>query len=257
MDVGSVIEWFFSLDWITLGLIALVGMGGGFVQRVSGFGLGIFVMLFLPYLTPEIAIAATVSCLFSCGTSTYNAVKYIKKVNFKLISPVLIASMLILPIAVYFSAEMPQRTFEYILGAVLIVLSIYFIFFNEKIKMRRSTKNGIISGGLGGVLNGLFSTGGPPVVLYLSQVANDNMEYFAGIQFYFCVTNIFATVLRAFNGLVTKQAIIMAAFGFIGCMIGDAVGSLVFDRLNAKKLKFIIYIGMIISGVLMIIKEYI
>lgn len=242
-----------EINWLYAALIAIVGFGGGFVQRVSGFGLGIFVMLFLPYLTPEIAIAATISCLFSCGTSTYNAIKYIKKVNIKLILPVLLASMCILPVAVYFSASMPQRTFEYILGSALIVLSVYFLFFNEKIKMGKSVKNGIISGGLGGTLNGLFSTGGPPVVLYLSQVANSNIEYFSAIQFYFAVTNIFATVLRAFNGLVTKQALVMAAIGFIGCMAGDLLGNLVFDKLDGKKLKLIIYIGMIISGVLMII----
>jgi uncharacterized membrane protein YfcA len=81
LDFYDVIEYFSTLDYTKLLLIALVGFGGGFVQRVSGFGLGIFVMLFLPYLTPEIAMAATISCLFSCGTSTYNAVKYIKKVN--------------------------------------------------------------------------------------------------------------------------------------------------------------------------------
>lgn len=242
-----------DINWLNAGLIALVGMGGGFVQRVSGFGLGIFVMLFLPYLTPEIAIAVTISTLFSCGTSTYNAVKYIKKVNFKLILPVLISAMVVLPVAIRFSAIMPKRVFEYILGAVLILLSIYFLFFNQKIKMGKSVKNGIISGTLGGALNGLFSTGGPPVVLYLSQVASDNTEYFAGIQFYFAVANIFAVILRAINGLVTLESIIMAVIGFIGCMAGDMIGNLVFDRLDGKKLKQIIYIAMIVSGILMIV----
>lgn len=242
-----------EIDIIKLILIAVVGMGGGFVQRVSGFGLGIFVMLFLPYLTPKIAIAVTISTLFSCGTSTYNAVKYIKKVNFKLILPVLISAMVVLPVAIRFSAVMPKRVFEYILGAVLILLSIYFLFFNQKIKMGKSVKNGIISGFLGGALNGLFSTGGPPVVLYLSQVASDNTEYFAGIQFYFAVANIFAVILRAINGLVTIESLIMAVIGFIGCIAGDMIGNLVFDRLDGKKLKQIIYIAMIVSGILMIV----
>ena len=39
-------------------LIILVSVGGGFVQRVSGFGLGIFVMLFFPYLLPGYAMGA-------------------------------------------------------------------------------------------------------------------------------------------------------------------------------------------------------
>ena len=39
----------------------------------------------------------------------------------------------------------------------------------------------------------------------------------------------------------------------VGCLLGDFIGKKVFDKLNAKKLKMIIYIGMIISGALMII----
>ena len=49
------------MEILQIVLLILVGMGAGFVQRVSGFGLGIFAMLFLPYLTPDIASAATIS----------------------------------------------------------------------------------------------------------------------------------------------------------------------------------------------------
>jgi uncharacterized membrane protein YfcA len=40
--------------------------------------------------------------------------------------------------------------------------------------------------------------------------------------------------------------------GIIGCIGGDLLGRKVFDKLDAKKLKYVIYIGMIISGVLML-----
>ena len=43
-----------------------------------------------------------------------------------------------------------------------------------------------------------------------------------------------------------------AAVGFIGCLAGDYLGRKVFDKLDAQKLKYVIYIGMIISGVLML-----
>lgn len=56
---------------VTAILLLMVGFGAGFIQRVSGFGLGIFAMLFLPYLMAEPKAATAVSCLFSCGTNTY------------------------------------------------------------------------------------------------------------------------------------------------------------------------------------------
>lgn len=59
--------------------LVIIGIGAGFVQRVSGFGLGIFAMMFLPHFMPSHTAAATISTLFSCVTSTYNAVRHRKK----------------------------------------------------------------------------------------------------------------------------------------------------------------------------------
>lgn len=234
-------------------LLALIGLGGGFIQRVSGFGLGIFVMLFLPHFLPSHTAAATISCLFSCGTSTYNAIKYRKNIPIKTVLPLLIAAGITIPIAVCFAVWVPKSFFEVLLGAVLILLSLYFLFFSKRISIKPTVVNGLLAGGIGGALNGLFSTGGPPIVLYLTHATDNNMAYFAAIQFYFSLTNIYATAMRAVSGAITAEILIYAAIGVIGCMVGDSLGKLVFDKLNAEKLKLIIYIGMIISGILMII----
>lgn len=233
-------------------LIALVGVGASFVQRVSGFGLGIFAMLFLPHLLPTSVAAATVSCLFSCGTSTYNAIKYRKDTPYKTILPVLLSALVVIPIAVYFASFVSDRIFEILLGSALILLSIYFLLFDNKIKFKPNGFKGALCGALGGALNGLFSTGGPPVVLYMTHATNENKKYFAGLQFYFCVTNIYATVMRAINGLVTLALLLYALIGMAGCLLGDFIGKKVFDKIDGKKLKIIIYVAMIISGILMI-----
>lgn len=232
--------------------LILVGFGAAFVQRVSGFGLGIFAMMFLPHFLPSHTAAATISCLFSCYTTTVNSIKYRKKVSYKIAIPMLAAALISIPIAVYFSAKVEAHLFKILLGSVLIILSIYFLFFNKKIKIKPTPVNGVIAGTLGGALNGLFSTGGPPAVLYLTSAASDNLTYFATIQFYFCLTNFYATGSRAISGLISVDLLIYAAVGIIGCIAGDFLGTKVFNKLDAKKLKYVIYIGMIISGILML-----
>ncbi len=232
--------------------LILVGIGAAFVQRVSGFGLGIFAMMFLPHLLPSNTAAATISCLFSCCITAYNTIKYHKSISFRTALPMLAAAIVSIPIAVYFAAMVSDNIFKILLGSMLILLSLYFLFFNKKIKIKPTPINGVIAGALGGVLNGLFSTGGPPAVLYLTSATPDNITYFATIQFYFCLTNVYATATRAISGLVTWELILYAAIGFIGCLIGDTIGKLVFDKLDAKKLKAVIYIAMIISGIVML-----
>lgn len=164
----------------------------------------------------------------------------------------LAAALISIPIAVYFAAKVSADIFKILLGSVLVILSIYFLFFNKKIKIKPTIPNGIIAGTLGGALNGLFSTGGPPAVLYLTNATPDNITYFATIQFYFCLTNIYATANRAISGLITWELLLYAAVGIIGCIGGDFLGGKIFNKLDAQKMKYVIYIGMIISGILML-----
>lgn len=241
------------IDLLVALLVMLIGTGASFVQRVSGFGLGIFAMLFLPHVLPTSVAAATVSCLFSCGTSTYNAVKYRRDTPYKTVLPVLIAALISIPVAVRFATSVPERSMEIILGAVLILLSLYFLLLNGKIRFTPTVFKGLLCGALGGTLNGLLSTGGPPVVLYMTHAAKENKPYFAALQFYFCITNLYATAMRALNGLVSADLLVYALIGMLGCMLGDLIGKRVFDRLDGKKLKTVIYIAMIASGVLMIV----
>lgn len=242
-----------QIEPIHILLLLLIGTGAGFIQRVSGFGLGIFAMLFLPHFLPTHTAAATIACFLSCGTSTYNAVKHRKNIPFRTILPLLLAAFVMIPLAVRFSAWLPGAAFKIILGVVLIGLSVYFLFFDHRVHMRPTVTNGLLAGGIGGTLNGLFSTGGPPIVLYLTHATADKTAYFAGIQFYFALTNIYAAVFRVLNGAVTADLLVHTAIGMLGCMAGDTLGRLVFDKLDGAKLKRIIYIGMIVSGVLMIV----
>lgn len=239
------------MDWLHGIFLILIGFGAGFVQRVSGFGLGIFSMMFLPHFLPTHTAAAAISCMFSCVTSTVNAVRYRKDVAFKTALPMTLAALVTIPVAVYFSASISSKFFEILLGVVLILLSLYFLFFNKSLTIRPKVTGGLLTGAISGILNGLFSTGGPPAVLYLTCATNSNIAYFATIQFFFCFTNLYATVMRIFSGDITGMVLLYFLVGVIGCITGDFVGGKVFGKLDAGMLKKIIYIGMIVSGLLM------
>ena len=234
-------------------LLALVGMGGAFVQRVSGFGLGIFAMLFLPHFMPSHTAAAAIISICSGIATIFNSFKYKKHINYKISFPMICASLITIPVAVYFAAVVSGKLFQILLGCALILLSLYFLFFDSKITIKPNKINGVFSGTLSGILVGLFSTGGPPVVLYLSKATTDNLTYFATVQFFFSVTSVYATGMRVFNGLIDLEVILYSLICLIGCAVGDHLGSKVFDKLDSQKLKKIIYIGMIISGIVLFI----
>ena len=185
--------------------------------------------------------------------TTYNAWKYRRQIAFRVILPPLLTAMVTIPIAVRYSVRISGPLFQRILGVVLICLSIYFLLFSKRIRIRPTVPGGLFAGALGGVLSGLFATGGPPIVLYLTQAIEGKLIYFASIQFYFCITSFYGTAVRIANGVLTVHLLGYAAIGLVGCMIGDSLGRRVFDKINGELLKKIIYIGMIISGILMVV----
>ena len=233
-------------------IVSLIASVGGFIQRVTGFGFGIFVMIFFPYIIKNHTSAAAISTLISCVVSLYNAIMYRKVIPYKKIIPLIVAAIVTIPISVKFSVLVSEYIFKKILGIVLIMLSIYFLVFSSRIKIKPTFKNGLLAGGLGGVLTGLFSTGGPPVVLYLMNAFNNTSLYFASTQFYFGLTGVYSTVVRALNGIITIDVLVFSLIGFLGSLIGNFFGKLVFDKLNTQKLKQLVYSGMIISGIIMI-----
>lgn len=233
--------------------ILIVAAMGGFIQRVTGFGFGIFVIMFFPYIIRSHTSAAAVSTIASFVISLFNAVVYRKKVPYKKIIPLLVASLITIPITVRFSVLVSGDILKAVLGIVLIAISIYFMFFDRRIKLKPTVKNGLITGGLSGVLSGLFSTGGPPIVLFLMNALTDNVEYFASTQFFFCLTGGYTTLVRFFNGIITREVVICSAIAIVGSVVGNFVGKYVFDKLNRQKLKITVYICMILSGIVMVV----
>ena len=235
-------------------LTALVCGGGAFVQRVTGFGMGIFAMLFLPYFLPSQGMAAAVIGLVNCVGSMYNAVRHREQIRLRLMLPMVGTAMVLIPLAVYLSASLPQSVLKRLLGVVLVALSIWFLFFSKRIHMKPTVVNGMAAGAVSGMLNGMFTTGGPPAVLYLIHATSDKNVYFATLQAFFASTNAFSTVNRALNGLITLPVLILAALSLAGWALGNALGCRVFEKLDADRIRNIVYYGMIVSGVLMIVQ---
>ena len=130
-------------------IIFIIAAMGGFIQRVTGFGFGIFVMLFLPHIMKTHTSAAAISTLVSCFISVYNAVLYRKDVPYKKIIPLIMAALVTIPVAVHFSVMITGDFFKKALGIVLIGLSIYFLFFNKQNRGGSKAFNAIIQQGNG------------------------------------------------------------------------------------------------------------
>lgn len=236
-----------------LGLLFILALGAAFVQRVSGFGFGIFIMTMLPYLMPSYGEATTLSGLMALVTSAIIVWKMHKFINWQKLLPILITFLIISWFAVQFVSLAGDGTLKRILGATLIIVSIWFFFFSEKVRISPTLPMQIGMGTISGIMGGLFGMQGPPAVLYFLATAEKKEEYMALAQCYFFVGNSMMTLYRAHNGFLTPIVWTYWIYGLLAVLLGTWIGALVFRRIPILILRKIIYAYMAISGIIALI----
>lgn len=223
--------------------LILLAAGASFVQRTIGFGFGIFIMTVLPFLMPSYGEAVTLSGLLSLTSATVVMIKYLKYVTWKRMLPIAAAFVIFSTIAIFLLDRIEGQAMRVILGIMLILISLYFSFFKDKLqKIIRPTKGWQFGAGTAsGIMGGLFGMHGPPVVLYLISSEPDKDHYMGMIQTYAVITNIAMLIVRAFAGYVTPAVGGAYLYGLAGLAMGVIAGNWAYKRIPGKLFTYIVY----------------
>lgn len=163
--------------------VFLPALAGGLIQGVTGFGAGVIMMMFLPF---EFSIiqSAGLSCAISIILSSIMVYRYRKNVNIRKIIIPAVLYLTISSISIIFAKFINQNVMKMILGIFLIVLAIYFLFFNNK-TIEPKGMLFITCIVISGMCDGLFGIGGPLMVIYFLAKTSSKEEYLGTIQCFF------------------------------------------------------------------------
>lgn len=126
-------------------LTALVALAGSCVQSSSGFGYAIICMaiwpMFMPFYTASIleAIAAFFMVI-------YIAVRLRKFIDWKLLLPPVIMATVTSLLGVNTLMALDEAVLSKLMGTVLLVLAVYFIFFSSKVHLKAGLFSGLAAG---------------------------------------------------------------------------------------------------------------
>jgi uncharacterized membrane protein YfcA len=232
--------------------IILLAAGASFVQRAIGFGFGIFIMTALPFLMPSYGEAVTLSGLLSLTSATVVMLKYVRFVTWKRLIPMVAAFVIFSTIAICLLDRIEGQAMRMILGIILIIISLYFSFFKEKLqKIIRPTRGWQLgTGTVSGMMGGLFGMHGPPVVLYLISSEPDKDHYMGMIQTYAVITNITMVIVRFYAGYVTPTVGTTYLYGLAGLAVGVIAGKWAYKRIPGKLFTYVVYAYIGISGLI-------
>ena len=164
--------------------------------------------MFMPFYTASIleAIAAFFMVI-------YIAVKLWKFIDWKLLLPPVIMATVTSLLGVNTLMALDEAVLSKIMGTVLLVLAVYFIFFSSKVHLKAGLVSGLAAGAVSGFCGGLFNIGGPPMVAYFLSVTDDKEKYNATLQMFFTINTVSVFLIHVVSGSCIRS---YAAFGWSG-----------------------------------------
>ena len=232
--------------------IFLLSIGASFVQRTTGFGFGIFIMTMLPFFLPSYGEATALSGLLAMTTSLPIVWRLRCFICWQRLWVILLTFVVVSAVAIFWLTSIEDQLLHIILGCVLVLTSIYFAVFSQRIKLPATRSVQIGAGGLSGLMGGFFGMQGPPAVLYFISSEPSKEHYMAMAQTYFLIGNAMMTIVRLYNGFVTPAVLDGYLYGIGGVALGTMLGAYVFSRIPTRLFRYIVYTYIGISGLVML-----
>lgn len=237
------------MEYIWIPLIALLA---SFVQTTTGLGFAIIAMCVLPLIMPFSA-ASVLTILSLLPMVLFLVIKNIKHLRIKIIILPTICAVITSFLGVMVSKYINDGVLRFILGIILILVSVYFTFFSEKITITPNILTEVIFGSVSGFLGGVCNMSGPPIAIYIISSTDKKEEYAANLQFFFLICFTATLISHIVYGNFTWEIGKYALVSYLGVIVGTTIGLLVLNIIPMKILKKIVFIVIGLMGILMLI----
>jgi uncharacterized membrane protein YfcA len=237
---------------LTLVASALIIAVASFVMGLSGFGIGLVALAFLPFvMSPVIAIVLTT--LYALVFSVVILAPLRREIEPVRLTQLLIGTVLGTPLGVWGLAVLPATVINRMIGVVLVAITALGWW---RLTPRRLSARGwgYGAGVLAGVLGGAVGTPGPPVILYAAGQEWSPRAVKANLLAFFIVNQ--AVILAGYwwTNLLDAEVLRLAAWLALPALIGVAAGVALFNRIDAVRFRRIVFAVLFVSGVVLLLR---
>lgn len=220
---------------------------GSFVQGASGFA---FSLVSLPLLMLVIPQREAVPLLTMMGLLINSVVLFSagRRADPRRFLPLLAAGVAGTLPGILLLQTLPERPLRIAVG-ITISLAAAAYAAGARARIRNEKAAMIPVGLLSGLLNGLMTFGGPPVIVFLANQDAGKEEFRAGLSFYFLGLNILSLPLLAARGLLGSAALAQAAPLLPSVLAGSALGAALSRRIPEVAFRRIVLALLAILGI--------
>lgn len=211
------------MDWLDIAYAVLVVLGAAVVRGYSGFGFSLLTISALSLVFPPVEVIASIF-LLEIAASIHMLPGIWKDVQWRSVGLLLLGTALGTLPGMYFLASVPEAPMRIALS--LFVLAVFALMWRGFAMTRSpSAPETLATGGLGGVLNGAFGIGGPPIILFYFSSPAGAAAGRASIIAYFFGSDAIGLGAQMLNGLLTWEHLWKAALFLPALVIGIAIGA--------------------------------
>ncbi len=231
---------------ITVAVLTLATLG----HAIFGFGGG---LIAIPVLSILIGVrdAVTLSLVQQMVTVILLG-RAIRHVNWRITGPVL-AGMLPGTLGGILLLSMLDETILRIALAIFILLYLVksIAFPNASLPGLRNRIWGAVTGFVGGSLQGLIGTGGPPVVIYMNEIGVSREVFRAGMLLLLAASNLIRIGISIPAGLFTDRVLEICLYTLPFFVLALWIGDKVISRMDERYYTSAVY--MILAGSLILL----
>lgn len=230
---------------------------GGFVNGLAGFGTSLFALgWWLQVMPPLQAVALALALSVASGLQGVWVVR--KSIAWRLLARFLIPALIGIPIGLQILSLIDASLLKIVIAVFLLLYGGFFIARRDLPAMRRPTP--LIDAGvgfLGGILGAIAGLSGALPTMWLSMRDWTKAQTRAVLQpFNVIVLGLSATALVV-DGAYDRQTLITLFIALPATMVCAQVGIWAFGRLSDGEFRRLLIALMLVSGVVLLLRELI
>lgn len=222
-------------------------------RSTFGFGDALIAMPLLA-LVIDLNIATPLVALIAFFIAISILIKNWKNVEFKSAWRLIVASLIGIPIGLWYLKDVNENIIKLILGVLVFLFAIYSII-KPKLHKLNSEYYSWIFGFIAGILGGAYNTNGPPIVIYSSLKKWNPQNFRATLQGYFFTTGILVIVGHGLAGNFTSEVLRYFAYCLPLVLVAVIIGARINKRIRVERFHKYIYIILLILGFMLILNS--
>lgn len=231
----------------------VVVLAAGIVQGCTGFAFGLItvpvLILFMPHtqVPPTVVILSLVNNLLILASARTH-------VRPRMVLPLVIGGFIGLPIGGYVLKNIDPVTFKFMIGIIVLIVSIIMLT-GWRSKVRNEAAGLVPVGFISGILSAGTSMGGPPVILFFSNMGVKREVFRATIVAYFSFITFGAVIVFALYGLINRQVLIGAGAFIVPAIVGSVAGIWLSKFINEKLFGKIVLVIVLIIAIVLVVRN--